>query len=85
MIDQYFDQKGFIPLHCETLRTQDTKCLSISDISNFSCSHITQRCLQVRVGGYRLPKDLGIGQFRELKPHEVRRVTDKAAQADPYL
>lgn len=42
-------------------------------------------CLQVRVGGYRLPKDLGIGQFRELKPHEVRRVTDKAAQADPYL
>ena len=41
--------------------------------------------VQVRVGGYRLPKDLGIGQFRELKPHEVRRVTDKAAQADPYL
>lgn len=41
--------------------------------------------LQVRIGGYRLPKDLGIGQFRELKPHEVRRVTDKAAQADPFL
>ena len=41
--------------------------------------------LQVRIGGYRLPTDLGIGQFRELKVHEVRRVLDKGAQANPYL
>lgn len=41
--------------------------------------------VQVRVGGYRLPKELGIGQFQELKPHEVRRVTDAGAQSNPYL
>ena len=41
--------------------------------------------VQVRIGGYRLPADLGIGQFRELKVHEVRRVLDKGAQANPYL
>ncbi len=41
--------------------------------------------LQVRIGGYRLPTDLGIGQFRELKVHEIRRVLDKGAQANPYL
>ena len=41
--------------------------------------------MQVRVGGYRLPKDLGIGQFAELKPHEIRRVTDKGAQSNPSL
>lgn len=40
---------------------------------------------RVRIGGYRLPTDLGIGQFRELKVHEVRRVLDKGAQANPYL
>ena len=45
----------------------------------------TTMLVQVRVGGYRLPKDLGIGQFRELKSHEVRRVTDKGAQLNPYL
>ena len=41
--------------------------------------------MQVRVGGYRMPKELGIGQFQELKPHEVRRVTDTGAQSNPYL
>lgn len=41
--------------------------------------------MQVRVGGYRMPKELGIGQFQELKPHEVRRVTDAGAQSNPYL
>ncbi|KAK9846553.1 hypothetical protein WJX81_006483 [Elliptochloris bilobata] len=35
---------------------------------------------RVRVGGYRLPRDLGVGQVRELKPHEVRRVLDLGAQ-----
>lgn len=49
------------------------------DPSSFSAS------MQVRVGGYRLPKELGIGQFQELKPHEVRRVIDTGAQSNPYL
>ncbi|KAL3132009.1 hypothetical protein ABBQ32_008629 [Trebouxia sp. C0010 RCD-2024] len=40
---------------------------------------------RVRVGGYCIPKDLGIGQFVELKPHEVRRVTNMGAQSNPYL
>ena len=35
---------------------------------------------RVRIGGFRLDRDLGIGQFKLLKPFEVRRVTDKAMQ-----
>ncbi|KAK9819972.1 hypothetical protein WJX72_004674 [[Myrmecia] bisecta] len=40
---------------------------------------------RVRIGGFRLPRDLGIGQFRELKPHEMMRVMDKGAQNNPYI
>lgn len=35
---------------------------------------------RVRVGGFRLPRDLEVGQFRELKPSEVKRVTNLGAQ-----
>ncbi|EFJ46367.1 hypothetical protein VOLCADRAFT_93239 [Volvox carteri f. nagariensis] len=35
---------------------------------------------RVRIGGFRLPRDLGIGGFRELKPSDLRTVTDLAAQ-----
>jgi len=38
---------------------------------------------RVRVGGYRLPNDLGIGEFREMKPHSVKRVIDKGAESNP--
>ena len=38
---------------------------------------------RVRVGGFRLPKDLSIGEFRLLKTHEVRRVGDKGFQQNP--
>lgn len=31
---------------------------------------------RVRVGGYRMPRGLGFGSIQELKPHEVRRVTE---------
>lgn len=34
---------------------------------------------RVRVGGYRMPRDLGFGQFVELRPHEVRRVLNIGA------
>lgn len=34
---------------------------------------------RVRIGGYRLPRSLGFGEFIELKPYEVRRVLDKGA------
>lgn len=34
---------------------------------------------RVRIGGYRLPRDLGFGAFRELRPHEVRRVINAGA------
>lgn len=34
---------------------------------------------RVRIGGYRLPSDLPFGQFKELKPNEVRRVLDQGA------
>ena len=34
---------------------------------------------RVRVGGYRLPRDLGFGAFRELRPHEARRVINAGA------
>jgi len=37
---------------------------------------------RVRVGGYRLPGDLGIGGVRELKPYEAARVTDKGLQSN---
>ncbi|GAB4814296.1 hypothetical protein N2152v2_001342 [Parachlorella kessleri] len=36
---------------------------------------------RVRVGGYRLPRDLAFGQFRELRPHEVRRVINAGADS----
>lgn len=36
---------------------------------------------RVRVGGFRLPKDLSLGGTRPLKPNEVRRVLDKGAQS----
>ena len=35
---------------------------------------------RVRIGGYRLPRSLGIGAFEALKPNEVRRITDIGAQ-----
>ena len=28
---------------------------------------------RVRVGGLRLPRDLSIGEYRSLSPHEIRR------------
>lgn len=34
---------------------------------------------RVRMGGYRLPRNLSFGEFIELKPHEVRRVTNIGA------
>jgi pseudouridine synthase len=34
---------------------------------------------RVRMGGYRLPRNLSFGEFVELKPHEVRRVTNVGA------
>ena len=33
---------------------------------------------RVRVGGFRIPKDLGLGEFRELKPYHVKQVSDRA-------
>lgn len=35
---------------------------------------------RVRIGGYRLPRSLGIGQHMALKPNEIRRVMDVGAQ-----
>lgn len=57
---------------------------NLNKASNFK-GQVVYTYVQVRIGGYRLPTDLGIGQFRELKVHEVRRVLDKGAQANPYL
>lgn len=34
---------------------------------------------RVRIGGYRLPRDLAFGSFVELRPNEVRRVLDLGA------
>lgn len=34
---------------------------------------------RVRVGGYRLPRGLGFGAFKELRPHEARRVINPGA------
>jgi len=59
--------------------------LTVSTDLQISKGQLVYVYLQVRIGGYRLPTDLGIGQFRELKVHEVRRVLDKGAQANPYL
>ena len=36
---------------------------------------------RVRIGGYRMPKDLALGSTAALKPNEVRRVLDKGAQS----
>ena len=36
---------------------------------------------RVRIGGYRLPRDLPFGQFVELRPNEVRRVLDTGADS----
>ena len=38
---------------------------------------------RVRVGGYKLPNDLGIGEFREMKVASMKRVTDKGAESNP--
>lgn len=59
--------------------------LTVSTDLQISKGQLVYVYLQVRIGGYRLPTDLGIGQFKELKDHEVRRVLDKGAQANPYL
>lgn len=34
---------------------------------------------RIRVGGYRIPRDLAFGKFVELRPHEVRRVLNVGA------
>jgi pseudouridine synthase len=34
---------------------------------------------RVRIGGYRLPRGLGFGEFVELRPHELRRVLNIGA------
>lgn len=36
---------------------------------------------RVRIGGYRMPNSLGIGSHIELEAHEVRRITDRGADA----
>lgn len=35
---------------------------------------------RVRIGGYRLPRELGIGQHVPLRAHELRRIVDRGAQ-----
>ena len=35
---------------------------------------------RVRIGGYRMPRGLGFGQFVPLKQQEIRRVCDRGAQ-----
>lgn len=34
---------------------------------------------RLRIGGYRMPRTLGFGEYLELKPYEVRRVLNKGA------
>lgn len=34
---------------------------------------------RIRVGGYRIPRDLPFGKFVELRPHEVRRILNVGA------
>ena len=41
---------------------------------------IVEALKRVRIGGYRLPRSLGIGQHVVLKPNEIRRVMDIGAQ-----
>ena len=36
---------------------------------------------RTRIGGYRLPKELGLGQFMPLKDTDIRRTLDKGADA----
>lgn len=38
---------------------------------------------RVRIGGYRLPQDLAIGEVRELKNQVIKRVTDKSVELNP--
>ncbi|KXZ55145.1 hypothetical protein GPECTOR_3g295 [Gonium pectorale] len=46
-----------------------------------AAADLTLRSLRrVRIGGFRLPADLGIGGYKQLKPHELRLVTDLTAQ-----
>ena len=40
---------------------------------------------RVRIGGYRIPNDLGIGEFRELRPHNIKKVSDRGAALNPQL
>ncbi len=35
---------------------------------------------RVRIGGYRMPRSLGFGQFVPLKLQDIRRVCDRGAQ-----
>ena len=46
-------------------------------VSNAGLEVTTLR--RLRVGGYRMPRNLGIGEFRELKPLETRRILDVGA------
>jgi 16S rRNA U516 pseudouridylate synthase RsuA-like enzyme len=39
---------------------------------------------RVRVGGYRLPGDLAVGHFREMRPFSVKLVIDKGAELNPF-
>lgn len=41
---------------------------------------IVEALKRVRIGGYRLPRSLGLGQHVVLKPNEIRRVMDIGAQ-----
>lgn len=38
---------------------------------------------RVRIGGYRLPRDLANGEFRELKLQSIKRVTDRGVELNP--
>lgn len=38
---------------------------------------------RVRIGGFRLPRDLSIGEFRELKPYVAKRVIDRSVEMNP--
>ena len=40
---------------------------------------------RVRIGAFKLPKDLGLGEFRELKPSNIKKVTDRGAALNPQL
>lgn len=40
---------------------------------------------RVRIGGYKMPHDLGFSKYVTLKPHEIRRVLDKGAQNNPTV